>query len=338
MKIFLLTIFLTVFTILTIPLTGKSEKSGEYAIVGLATGYPDSTLFYLDYISNEAFVHMDSAYTMSGIFLFNGSLNVKVLHVAIRNSDFSDMRVFWLENAAISVTGEKGKFREAVVDGSKTQTEQDRLDSAIQSTNDEKGQSILFIRNHPSSIVSANVLDAFCSLWGKDTSTVLYNSLTNEIKNTSYGKNVLEFIMLNKNLKIGDRYVDFSQQNIYGKTIKLSDYNGKVVLLEFWASWCVPCRNGNPDLVKIYGEYKKKGFDILGVAAEMVKKDWIDAVLKDSLPWQNVTDFRLDKNKASLIYGVSSYPTNFLIDKNGTIVAKDLTGDKLLEKLKELLN
>jgi thiol-disulfide isomerase/thioredoxin len=333
----LLTISIALVNILTIPLSSKSEKPGEYAIVGLATGYPDSTVFYLDNISNGAFIHMDSAYTMSGIFLFNGSLNVKVLHVVIRNSDFSDMRVFWLENTAISVKGEKGKFREAVVEGSKTQTEQDQLDSAIRVTNNEKGQSILFIHKHPASIVSAYVLDTYCALWGKDTSTVLYNSFSNEIKNTSYGKNVLEFITLNKNLKTGDRYVDFSEPNIYGKLIKLSDFNGKVVLLEFWASWCVPCRKGNPDLVKIYQEFKDKGFDILGVAAEMVKKEWIDAVQQDGLPWQNVTDFRLDKNKASLIYGVSSYPTNFLIDKNGTIVAKDITGDKLREKLRELL-
>ena len=264
-------------------------------------------------------------------------LNVKVLHVAIRTSDFSDIRYLWLENYPISVKGEKGKFREAVVDGSKTQREQDFLDSAIRVTNDDKGQSILFIRRHPSSIISASVLDIYSSSWGKDTSTILFNSLSKEIKNTSYGRSVLEFIKLNKNLKPGDRYVDFSQPNINGKNIKLSDYSGKVVLLEFWGSWCVPCRKGNPELVKIYGEFKDKGFEILGVAAEMVKKEWIEAVQQDGLPWQNVTDFRYDKNKAALIYGVSYYPTNFLIDKTGTIIARDLTGDKLREKLKELL-
>jgi thiol-disulfide isomerase/thioredoxin len=333
----LLIISLTVATFLSIPLICKSQKLKEYAVVGLATGYPDSTLFYLDNISSGAFIHMDSAYTMAGVFLFNGSLSVKVLHVVIRTSDFSDIRYLWLENSAISVQGEKGKFREAVVEGSKTQREQDMLDSAIHSTNDEKGQSILFIRNHPTSIVSAEVLDAYCTLWGKDTSTILYNSFSNEVKNTSYARNVFEFITLNRNLKTGDRYVDFSQPNIYGKNIRLSDYNGKVVLLEFWASWCGPCRKGNPELVKIYGEFKNKGFDILGVAAEMEKKEWIDAVQKDSLLWQNVTDLRYDKNKAVLIYGVSYYPTNFLIDKNGMIAARDLTGDKLREKLKELL-
>ncbi len=337
MNKFLFTISLTLTTILTIPLVSKSQNSGEYAIVCLATGYPDSTLFYLDNITNGAFIHMDSAYTMAGIFLFNGSLDVKVLHVVIRTRDFSDIRYLWLENSAISVKGDKGKFREAVVEGSKTQREQDILDSAIHSTNDEQGQSILFIRGHSSSIVSASLLDLYCSTWGKDTSTTLYNNLSNDIRNTSYGRNVLEFITLNKNLKPGDKYVDFSQPNIAGKNINLSDYRGKVVLLEFWGSWCVPCRKGNPELVKIYGEFKGRGFDILGVAAEMVKKDWIEAVQQDSLPWQNVTDFRMDKNRACLIYGVSSFPSNFLIDKNGTIVARDLTGDKLREKLNELL-
>ncbi len=201
----------------------------------------------------------------------------------------------------------------------------------------KRGKASYSFISHPTSIVSANVLDIYCSLWGKDTSTILYNSLSREIKNTSYGKNVLEFITLNKNLKPGDRYVDFSQSNIYGTNIKLSDYKGKVVLLEFWGSWCGPCRKGNPELVKIYGEFKGRGFEILGVAAEMVKKEWIDAVKQDGLPWQNVTDFRYDKNRAALIYGVSYYPSNFLIDKKGMIVARDLTGDKLREKLRELL-
>jgi hypothetical protein len=89
--------------------------------------------------------------------------------------------------------------------------------------------------------------------------------------------------------------------------------------------------------VKIYNDYQNKGFKIFGVAAETEKEFWIEAIETDKLPWINVTDFKGDKNKAALIYGVTAYPTNYLIDRNGIIIAKDLTGGKLREKLIELL-
>jgi thiol-disulfide isomerase/thioredoxin len=108
-------------------------------------------------------------------------------------------------------------------------------------------------------------------------------------------------------------------------------------LLDFWGSWCGPCRKANEKLVKIYNDYQSKGFEIFGVAAETEKEFWIEAIETDKLPWINVTDFKGDKNKAALIYGVNAYPTNYLIDRNGIIIAKDLTGNKLREKLTEIL-
>lgn len=166
---------------------------------------------------------------------------------------------------------------------------------------------------------------------------MLYKQLSKTAKNTTYGKNVFDFLSLNKSPKIGDKYIDFAQQNIESKVVNLSDFQGKTILLEFWGSWCMPCRQGHPDLIKTYDDFKEKGFEILGVAADTDIKLLKDAIKKDSLPWQNVSDLKGDRNKAALIYGISYYPANFLIDKNGTIVAKDLRGEKLREKLKELL-
>jgi peroxiredoxin len=165
----------------------------------------------------------------------------------------------------------------------------------------------------------------------------LYNNFSKGVNNTYYGKKIREYIALNKNINIGDKYADFSQNDAKGKAIKLSDFKGKVVLLEFWGSWCVPCRKGNPELVKIYNEFNSNGFEILGVAADTKKIEWLNAIETDKLPWTNVTDLNGDKNTAALIYGVSYYPTNFLIDRTGTIVARDLIGEKLKEKLKEIL-
>lgn len=206
------------------------------------------------------------------------------------------------------------------------------------SEKEKTSQEKLYVRKNPNSIISAHILSVYGSTWGKDTTTVLYNRLSDELKNSSYGKSIHNFISLNKDIKIGDKYIDFSQEDTQNKLAKLSDFTGKIVLLEFWGSWCGPCRKSNPELVKIYNEFKAKGFEIFGVGAETKREIWLKAIEHDKLTWTNVTDLKGDKNEAALIYGVSYYPTNFLIDKTGTIIARDLKGDKLRRKLKELLD
>lgn len=322
--------------ILTTSFTHVQAK--RYKIIGSATGFSDSILLYLDYTTSDGSTkHLDSTHILNGKFIFSGTLKSNAIKAIIRTKDFSDYKFFWLENARISFKAEKGKFRDAVITGSKTQNDANKLDLAIKATKNKKEQYISFIRNHPNSIISANLLSVYGSTWGKDTTSTLYKSLSQLNKNTFYGKNVLEFISLNKNLKVGDKYADFSQKDAQQNTVRLSDFTGKVVLLEFWGSWCTPCRKGNPELVKLYNEFKGKGFEILGVGAETDKDAWLNAIETDKLQWTNVTDFKGDKNEAALIYGVSYYPANFLIDKTGTIIATDLQGDKLRDKLNELL-
>ena len=104
--------------------------------------------------------------------------------------------------------------------------------------------------------------------------------------------------------------MDFAQKDTSNKVVKLSDIEGKIVLLEFWGSWCGPCREENPLLVKIYNEFKQKGFEIFGVASETDKLQWKKAIKADGLTWTNVTDLKGSNNKAAMIYGVSGYPTN----------------------------
>jgi thiol-disulfide isomerase/thioredoxin len=116
----------------------------------------------------------------------------------------------------------------------------------------------------------------------------------------------------------------------------LSDYKGKILLLEFWASWCGPCRKENPDLVEVYRHYKGKGFEILGVALDKDKSEWLDAIDHDELPWTNVCDLQGDRNEAAIIYGVSAIPANFLIDRNGIVLARNLRSEELAETLRKI--
>lgn len=142
---------------------------------------------------------------------------------------------------------------------------------------------------------------------------------------------------LSREIKIGGKYVDFEQTNTVGKKIKLSDIKGKYILLEFWGSWCGPCRQDNPELVKTYNTYRAKGLEIFGVANEENKAQWLKAIKDDGLLWENVTDLKGNKNEAIFIYGINAYPTNYLIDEKGIIIAKDLRGKELSDKLAELL-
>lgn len=334
MKILVILILTTLF-ILTISFRQEDEKG--YKIIGSANGFADSTLLYLDDVTDGSFKHLDSTFVIKDKFIFKGKLKEKVIHAYIRTEDFSDRFSIWLENSTIYVIAEKGKFKDATIKGSKTQDEQKKLNAILDSSKNSKEQEFLYIRNNPQSLISANILSMYRSTWGKDTTNMLYKRFSKELKNTYYGKKIFEFITLNKSLKIGDKYADFLQQDTKGKNVRLSDFSRKIILLEFWGSWCGPCREGNPDLVKIYDEFNSKGFEIFGVAAETNKEQWLNAVENDKLPWTNTSDLNGDKNKAVLIYGVSYYPTNFLIDKTGRIIARDLFGEKLREKLKEIL-
>lgn len=194
-----------------------------------------------------------------------------------------------------------------------------------------------FIKEHPSSIISAIELESLRKELPKTTISKLFEVFSPTVKKSSYGKKISDYLLLSINPQIGDKYIDFEEKNSKGKLIKLSQYQGKVILLDFWGTWCGPCIEELPDLVSIYKEFNHKGFEILGVAADTKMEKITKVEERFGITWDNVSDLRGDQNKSAIIYGVSYYPTNFLIDKNGIIIARDLTGDDLKNKLKELL-
>ncbi|TAH07199.1 MAG: AhpC/TSA family protein [Sphingobacteriia bacterium] len=313
------------------------QEDGNFTINGNIKGLGDKTILYLEYTEEEKKL-IDSTIIANGKFKFNGKLKSKAVNAIIRTSNYTNYKFFWLENSVIDFKAEKGKFRDAIIIGSNNQIKQDELNKSLKTLSEKEQikEEQKFVRENPESIISAYILSVYSSTWGKEITTHLYNNLSEELKNSTYGKSISNFILLNNNIDIGDKYVDFLQIDTQNKKVKLSDLDGKVILLEFWGSWCGPCRQTNPELVKVYNEFKGKGFEIFGVAAESNKEIWLQAIQKDQLTWTNVTDLKGDKNEASLIYGVSGYPTNFLIDKSGVIIAKELSIKQLRKKLSEL--
>ncbi len=137
---------------------------------------------------------------------------------------------------------------------------------------------------------------------------------------------------------LGSKAIDFTQNDVNGKPVSLSSFKGKYVLIDFWASWCMPCRAENPNVLKAYQAHKDKGFTVLGVSldAASMKAKWIEAIQKDGMPWTQISDLKGGNNAAAKLYGVESIPQNFLVDPNGIIVAKNLRGEQLQEKLNEI--
>jgi peroxiredoxin len=142
------------------------------------------------------------------------------------------------------------------------------------------------------------------------------------------------------NTAIGKPAPAFTQNDTLGNPIALSSFKGKYVLIDFWASWCGPCRSENPNLVKSFNAYKEKGFTVLGVSLDQPtgKEKWMKAIHDDQLTWTQVSDLKFWKNDAAVLYGVNAIPQNFLVDPNGIIVGKNLRGDALEQKLKETLH
>lgn len=178
---------------------------------------------------------------------------------------------------------------------------------------------------------------------GRDRNPVLYDEVVKALA-VKYPENPLvmqkmkEIEAATGPLAIGSVAPDMEYDNPEGKKMKLSDLRGKVVLIDFWASWCRPCRNENPNVVKLYQKYQAKGFDIYSVSLDRDKTSWINAIKSDNLTWENhVSDLKYWSSAGAKQYNVSSIPSTFLLDREGRIIAKNLRGAALEQKLQEIL-
>jgi thiol-disulfide isomerase/thioredoxin len=193
-----------------------------------------------------------------------------------------------------------------------------------------------YIKDHPNSPLAVFLLNQFIigPFLDVNKHEPLYNLLSNQNKNTPAGKELAQRIEYARITAIGKKAPDVQQRDSAGNVIALSDFKGKHVLLNFWASWCLPCRKENPMLIDLYHKYKAKGFEIFGISVDDKRNNWINALLKDRLTWINTADLvPLNKNKATITYGITGIPVNYLVDANGNILAKNIGPEKLEQTL-----
>ncbi len=202
----------------------------------------------------------------------------------------------------------------------------------------EANRLAAFIKLHPDSFVSLYLLSNLSANIPADKTESLYGAIGQSYKNTSYAKNILKGIEAKKITAIGKTAPDFEQPDTSGQIVKLTDFRGGYVLLDFWASWCIPCRAENPNVVKAYRRFHHKGFTVLSVSLDQPggKEAWIKAISQDQLTWTHVSDLQFWNNAVAKLYGIKSIPQNYLLDRTGKIIAVNIRGDELNKKLLEI--
>lgn len=193
-----------------------------------------------------------------------------------------------------------------------------------------------FVSANPSSIASLAAVQKLSLEEDFDYFLKVEEGLKKVIPNSILLKDFSAVLAQNKKLNVGSEAPEILLNTPEGKSLALSSLRGKVVLIDFWASWCRPCRAENPNVVKMYAKYKDKGFEILGVSLDNTKQAWVNAIAQDQLTWNHVSDLKGWQSAVAPLYKVNSIPMTFLIDKEGKIIGKNLRGPALEQKLEEL--
>lgn len=320
--------------------------------------------------SKEPEMHLIQVEALNGkvpFILENGDINVEVDKDTVGNSKvsgtYNNDELTSFKAAGMKVQKKMMKFQKDNM--MKMQEASQKKDSVVMnSLRKEYGkfqeefvaQSDEYVAKHPKAFISALIVEGMFNQMVPDVEKIkkYYNGLDASVKNTKPGKSIkTKLDKMNQPAPpaptpedaaapaagpaVGSVAPDFSATTPDGKTVSLKQAMGKVTIVDFWASWCKPCRAENPHVVALYNELHAKGLNIIGVSLDKEAAPWKEAIATDKLGWNQVSNLKWWKEPIALTYGVQSIPATFLLDKNGKIVAKDLTGDALKAKVNELL-
>lgn len=348
-----------------------TSKKPQYDITGKIKD-ADNVTFLLQKREAGKIVTLDSAIEKNEEFIIKGGSVEYPQLVTLLAKDRRIWKQFYLENSEITITGRLDSLNDAKVTGSKAEAESDGLRETLKPYNikysqvlkdrknaEDAGDKVKvaelsreldeidnqmteiqkdFLKKNPGSYISPAVLHGLSYEMEAGEIESYINAMDTNIAKVTMIKGLKERIAILKTVSVGRKAPDFTMNDVNGKPVTLSLMTGsKLLLIDFWAAWCGYCRAENPNVVNVYNEYHKKGFNIIGVSLDMKKEDWLKAIKDDKLTWTHVSDLQYWNNSVARLYAVNSIPANFLIDDKGIIIARNLRGDALNKKVKEIL-
>ncbi len=351
-------------------LASCEQQKPTFTLSGELSDATDKTIV-VNVIDGSGYNVLDTLVVTEGIVNYSTSLKDPVLLIVSEAGKRNSISFFG-DNIAYTINGSASNLAEATVTGGalfdlyKNATEPEiefskysmelrtKFNEANKAGDTAKAQSIYeeyrseakkidslktnVIKSNPASSVSAYLVYNLYSHNPLDELREGLAMLDSSLVSNTYYSALLDRAKVLESVAVGHSAPDFTQNDAEGNPVSLSSFKGKYLLVDFWASWCGPCRGENPNVVKLYADYKDKGFDILGVSLDQKKEAWLKAIEDDQLAWNHVSDLKGWGNEVAKLYGVSSIPHTILLDKEGKIIAKNLRGEELRAKIAELLD
>jgi peroxiredoxin len=321
-----------------------------YIITGTVTGFADGTP--VSFLNEQTNAPEQKATINKGKFVITGKMDQPNFKGLIFNNEQPLVPLF-LDNSNIKISGTKSTLDKLVITGSPSHDQfkiysdaikpyeqfllpDAQYDSAALSKIETISEN--FVKRYTTSYVAPLALIRLYQATQNGVKTeALYKQLPVFTQFSPLGNYVQQLIAESKINPIGTVVSEFSQTDTAGNPINISAFRGKYVLVDFWASWCRPCRQENPNVVAAFDKFKNKNFTIVGVSFDQNKKAWLDAIKMDGLNWSHVSDLKGWSNHAAEIFKISSIPQNLLLDPDGRIIAKNLRGGALQGRLNAIL-